>query len=170
MEKSRNGEGRNPTGDEVRGSEAAGCSFFVSTHAHCGLIVLLQNGGHVSGLLLFLLCVVLSQRRPLGGPAPSFLGRRRRSVSSSFAAGRPAAELPARTGLAGQLSAAVCTQRTQRERVRQAQVVQAVAPRQAVTSLQGRQELTRGQSVLVWRVLWETRFKDYTQGFITTLL
>lgn len=67
---------------------------FGSTHAHRGLIVPLQDGGHVSGLLLFLLCVVLNQRRPLGGPAPSFprrLARRRRSVSSSFALGGPAA-------------------------------------------------------------------------------
>lgn len=132
-------------------------SLFVLTHTHCGLIVLLQDGGHVSRLLLFLLRIVLNQRRPLGGSAPSFLrrlARRQTSVSSSFAVGRPAAECPAAgTGLAGQLSAAVWTQRTWSERVGEVHVVQAVASRQAVSALQGRKEITRGQSVLLWRLL-----------------
>lgn len=133
-------------------------SLFVLTHTHCGLIVLLQDGGHISRLLLFLLRVVLNQRRPLGGSAPSFLSRsarRQTSVSSSFAVVRPAAECPAAgTGLAGQLSAAGWSQRTQSERVGQVHVVQAVAPGQAVSALQGREEITRGQSVLFWRLLW----------------
>lgn len=134
----------------------------------------LQDGGHISGLLLSLLCVVLNQRRPLGGPAPSFLSRsarRRRCVSSSFALGGAAAECPAGgTGLTGWLRAAVWTQPTQSKWVGEVLVVQAVASRQAVLSLQGGKELACGQRFLFWWVLWTYGVRSHAQGFKNTLL
>lgn len=51
---------RETTGDEVdSGRQHVDVSVCVSAHTHCGLVVLLQNGGDVIGLLLFLVCVVL---------------------------------------------------------------------------------------------------------------
>lgn len=48
------------TGDEVDiGRQQVGVSLFILTNTHCGLVVLLENWADVSGLLLFLLCVVL---------------------------------------------------------------------------------------------------------------
>lgn len=130
---------RDATGDEVDiGRQQVGVLVFVCcilTNAHCGLVVLLENRADVSGLLLFLLRVVLDQRRPLGSPAPSFLHqlarrRRRRPVCSSFAGGCPAARHPVGgTGLTGQLSTTVGAQWSQSERVGQVHVVNAVASR-----------------------------------------
>jgi len=99
-------------------------SVLVSAHTHCGLVMLLENGRDVIGLLLFLLCVVLDQRQPVSSPAAGLMTRLARwgPVNSSFAAGGPASG----TGLTGQLSATVWTQS---EQVRQMPVVQAAAPR-----------------------------------------
>lgn len=51
---------RNTTVDEVdSGRQHVDALLFILTHTYCVLVVLLENWGDVSGLLLFLLCIVL---------------------------------------------------------------------------------------------------------------
>lgn len=45
----------------------------VLAHTYCGTFMLLENGGDIIGVFLFLLCVVLHQWRSFGSPAPGFL-------------------------------------------------------------------------------------------------
>lgn len=136
-----------------------GSLCWVLTHTHCRLVVLLEDLGNIAGLLLLLPDVVLTQRRPVCSSTANLPRQRmwrRWSHHSPFAIGCPAARSPARgTGLTGDLRATVWTQMVQT----QVHVIQAVASRQAVPSLQSGEEFTTARRVGLWGTLQENRWK-----------
>lgn len=129
--------------------------------------MLLEDLGDVVGLLLFLLNVVLSQRRPVCSSAANLPGQRigrRRPLHSSFAIGCPAAKCPGGgTGLTGGLGATVRTQLVQSVWLGKVHVIQAVASRQPVPSLQSGEEITRARRVGLWGPLQKENIEMKTK-------